>query len=195
MSLSLCVWCVCIFYWKVRDQRVQKQTYLSQLKISDASTIFPTWVFSWLSFTILNFPLPICWICARNTWLECSTTHHAHTSSLCPCFLLNKMLPAWTLERSWVLYYNNFSLVIYHIPRSSRMRSWLYNDCYSCKKRVGTRGFRERNLLNSGSNTYRDLAGSLLYLSRQEFIISTGHSPWTIIIISVQKSPLTRTEP
>jgi hypothetical protein len=90
MSFSLCV-CVCMFYCQ-DAQEFKSRLYLSQLKISDASIIFPTWVFSRLSFTIMNFPLPTCWICARNTWLECSTIHHARTSSLCPCLLLNKML-------------------------------------------------------------------------------------------------------
>ncbi len=91
MSFSLCV-CMYFLLPSKMPKSSKSRLYLSQLKISDASIIFPTWVFSRLSFTILNFPLPTCWICARNTWLECSTIHHASTSSLCPCLLLNKML-------------------------------------------------------------------------------------------------------
>ena len=194
MSFSLCV-CVCMFYCQ-DAQEFKSRLYLSQLKISDASIIFPTWVFSRLSFTILNFPLPTCWICARNTWLECSTIHHARISSLCPCLLLNKMLRPWTLERSWVLYYNNFSLVVYLISGGNRKRFWpCSDDCLHAKKAGGTTGFRARSILNSESNTYSDLTSSFLYLSKQEFVISTGHSPWTIIIISVQKSPHGTTEP
>jgi hypothetical protein len=141
MSFSLSV-CVCMFYCQ-DAQEFKSKLYLSQLKISDASIIFPTWVFSRLSFTIMNFPLPTCWICARNTWLECSTIHHARTSSLCPCLLLNKMLRPWTLDRAWVLYYNNFSLVVYLISGGNRKRFWpCSDDCLHAKKRlVGSRDF------------------------------------------------------
>ena len=70
--------------------------YFSQLITFEASTICPTCILSWLSFTILNLPLPICWIWARNTLSEPWTIHHIGTPSLdCPCcFLPYKILSA-----------------------------------------------------------------------------------------------------
>jgi hypothetical protein len=90
-------------YWKRRSKVEERQTFylFSQLRISDASTICPTWVLSWLSLRILNLPLPTCCICARNTWLECWTTHHVSISWGCCCFfLLNKILSPGTLKIS-----------------------------------------------------------------------------------------------
>lgn len=63
---------------------------------SEASTICPTWMLSWLSLTILNLPLPICWISARNTLVESWIIHHVQASPVRCSFLPNKLFSAKT---------------------------------------------------------------------------------------------------
>ena len=101
--------------------------------MSDASTICPTWILSWLSFTILNLPLPTCWIWARNTLLEPSTIHQLRTSSSSSldcrcCFMPNKILSAVTPAIYCLLYYNNIYFKV--------LSNWCEKDCFlSCSPR------------------------------------------------------------
>lgn len=95
--------------------------------MSEASTICPTWMLSWLSFTILNLPLPTCWIWARNTLLEPSTIHQLRTSSSSSldcrcCFMPNKILSAVTPAIYCLLDYNNFCFKV--------LSNWCEKHCF-----------------------------------------------------------------
>lgn len=106
--------------------------YFSQLITSEASTICPTCILSWLSFTILNLPLPTCWIWARNTLSEPWTIHHTGTPSLdclC-CFLPNKILSADAQAIYCLLYYNNFC---FQVLSKGCEKHWYY-VCYNSSK-------------------------------------------------------------
>ena len=107
-------------------------SYFSTLITSDASIIFPTWILSWLSFTILNLPLPTCWIWARNTLLEPWTIHQLRTSSSSSldcrcCFMPNKILSAVTPAIYCLLYYNNIYFKV--------LSNWCEKDCFLSRSR------------------------------------------------------------
>jgi hypothetical protein len=104
MLLLLC-------YWKGR-WKYKSRLHLSQLKISDPSTIFPTWFFPGYHSESLSLPLPTHGICERNTFdwnVQLHTNRAPHHSALVLCW--TKYLQSYP-ERFYVLHCNNFSLVL-----------------------------------------------------------------------------------